>query len=286
MTIELVEASREHLDEISKIAYDAFQKLSERHGFPPDFPNSQSARPVFELLVQRSDYFGLVALVDKKPVGSNFVLKSDQVAAIGPLSVEPKFQAHGIGRLLMSGLIAHVSMRKFNDIRLLADSHNVGAIALYTSLGFVVRDFVALIHTSPSPVRDPTVRKMMPSDLPAINQLSKNHYKTSRYNEMVNSAQYGFTIYIRERDGRPTGYLLPGLIGHSCAETTEDTIALMSEAARVVIPSFRKYLCPMSEPDLLQNSIKAGWKIEKLLTYMSLGKYEHPTSVWTPSACY
>jgi len=168
----------------------------------------------------------------------------------------------------------------------LQDTYNATALALYSSLGFEVRDTVALMHTSPSDSRDPFVRPIRSSDFEEIDRISSTLFNASRRNEVLIESQYGFQTYIREREGRATGYLVPGLVGHGVYETEEDALALLTSASELVTPHFRKFLCPLRQSDLFQKCLKAGWRIEKLLTYMTLGPYEYPKGIWTPSACY
>jgi hypothetical protein len=186
----------------------------------------------------------------------------------------------------MTSLLNQAILRRIDDIRLLQDTYNASSLALYASLGFKVRETVALMRTTPTQSQDGTVRLMLEKDLPIIEQLSKAYYGVSRRNEVLNEMNYGFQTYIRERDGRATGYLMPGLIGHGAYETVEDALALLGQTSRQVTPHFRKFLCPLSEHKLFEASLKAGWRIEKLLNYMTLETYTPPTGVWTPSACY
>jgi hypothetical protein len=238
------------------------------------------------LLIRRNDYFGVVAILDGKPIGSNFIMKTDRIAAIGPVSVDPIYQGQGIGRLLMTALLTHAAQHRITELRLLQDTYNVASLSLYSSLGFEVRDAVALIHTLPALATDLTVRPMIDIDLPVIDRLSRTYYKTSRHNEVLVETKYGYQAFLKERDGRVTGYLLPGLAGHGVSETEEDAIALLGELARSVPPTFRKFLCPMRQSKLYRQAIKAHWRVEKVLTYMTLGPYEYPSGVCTPSACY
>ncbi|MCA1603736.1 MAG: hypothetical protein LC776_19545 [Acidobacteria bacterium] len=64
--------------------------------------------------------------------------------------------------------------------------------------------------------------------LPAIEELSKRIYKNSRCNEVAAVAPYGFVAFLREQQGRITGYLIPGIFGHGIAET-EDVLLTCPE---------------------------------------------------------
>src|SRR5688572_14898204 len=45
----------------AKICYEAFKTISERHGFPPDFPAPEVARGLFDYMLSRSDIHGVIA---------------------------------------------------------------------------------------------------------------------------------------------------------------------------------------------------------------------------------
>ena len=77
-----------------------------------------------------------------------------------------------------------------------------------------------------------------------------------------------------------------GLIGHGAAISDDDALALLREAARRINPHFRKYFCPLQHASLFTKSLAAGFKVEKLLTYMTYGPYSHPAGIWIPSAGY
>jgi GNAT superfamily N-acetyltransferase len=286
MATELASATADLAKEIAGISYRAFLAISSAHGFPPDFPSLESAYPAYELLIDRPDYIGLVAMVDGRPVGSNFLMMSDSVAAIGPLTVEPGRQGQGIGRLLMQSLMGRAAAHGYRELRLLQDTYNVTSLALYCSLGFDVRDTVALVSTTSAEPSDSSVRLLVPSDIPAIDRLCLVHYNTTRKNELAILCRYGFPIYVRELRGAITGYYMPGLFGHGISQTSDDAFALISQVTKIVPTGFQKFLCPTKQSELLLRSLKAGWKIEKLLTYMTYGPYKETTGVCTPSACY
>jgi predicted N-acetyltransferase YhbS len=286
MRLTIACATKTHVDDIGRIGFEAFRNVAVTHGLLPDFPNVNLARQVYQMLVERSDYYGVVALVDGRPVGSNFLSITDEVSGVGPLSIDPAYQGNGIGKTLMEDVLGFAQKHNIQQIRLLQDAHNLASLSLYSSLGFVVRDAIALVTAVPAPKADRTIRPINAPDLPAIDRLSTSLYKSSRRNEVIITMQYGFPALIREREGRIVGYLLPGLVGHGASETEDDTLALAREAARTVPPVFARLFCPLRYPTLFQSLLKAGGKVEKTLTYMTLGPYAPPTGCCTPSASY
>jgi hypothetical protein len=81
--IELVKAEPQQGAELGRIFYEAFKDLSDRHGFPLDFPSAAAGRQIIGMLLTRSDFYGVAALLDGQLVGSNFLAMGDPVWAVG-----------------------------------------------------------------------------------------------------------------------------------------------------------------------------------------------------------
>jgi predicted N-acetyltransferase YhbS len=283
MRPELVPAAPHHVDAIGQICFEAFKEVQEGHGFSPDFPTVDVARQVLGMLVQREDFYGVVALHDGRPVGSNFLSLMDPVAGVGPITIDCSLQGQGIGRALMQDVIDYAQRNNIEQVRLFQDSFNVASLSLYASLGFEVKEAAALMQAAPATEADLSVRPVTEADLPAIEELSKRIYKNSRRNEVAAADPYGFPAFLREHQGRVTGSLIPGNFGHGIAETEAGALALIGEAARRVPPPFAHFFCPLSEAGFFRQAMKAGCRVIKVMNYMALGPYKPPDEIWMPS---
>jgi ribosomal protein S18 acetylase RimI-like enzyme len=284
--LQLVQATPEHVSELGRICYEAFKDIADRHNFPPDFPNAQHARFVLGMLVSRPDFYGVAALVDGEVAGSNFLSLTDEVAGVGPITVDCAFQGHNIGRKLMQAVIDYARDHNIERVRLLQDGFNMLSISLYASLGFDTKHAVAFMRLAPAGKPDPSVRPVEPRDLDALDALCRRNYKSSRRNELASALQAGFTPFTRQRDGRLTGYLIPGIFGHGVAETDADAIAIASQAARAVTPDRAYCCCPLDEGSTFRAFLQAGCRTIKIMNLMALGPYEQPDTVWLPSVLY
>jgi GNAT superfamily N-acetyltransferase len=235
------------------------------------------------MLVQRDDFYSVSALDDGRLVGSNFLSLMDPVAGVGPITVDPLAQGQGIGRTLMQDVIDYAHRNNIEQVRLMQDSFNVASLSLYASLGFDVKVPVAFMQATPLAEADDSVRPITEPDLPAIEELSERIYKNSRRNEVAAAAPYGFAALLRERQGRVTGYLLPGIFGHGVAETEEDALTLIGEAARRLPPEIARFFCPLTESSFYREALHSGCRVIKVMNYMTLGPYEQPEEVWMPS---
>jgi ribosomal protein S18 acetylase RimI-like enzyme len=282
-TLELVPAEPQHVSEIGRICYEAFKAFHEGHGFGLDFPTLDFARQALGMLVGRDDFYGVVALRDGRPVGSNFLSLTDPVSGVGPISVDRSCQGQGIGRALMLDVVHYARRHHIEQVRLFQDSFNAASLSLYASVGFEVKEAAALMQAVPAAVTDESVRPVAVTDLPAIEELSKRIHKHSRRNEVAAAAPYGFATFVREGQGRITGYLIPGLFGHGAAETQEDALALIGEAARRLPSESARFFCPLSQASFFRQALSAGCRVIKVMNYMAMGRYERPNEVWMPS---
>jgi ribosomal protein S18 acetylase RimI-like enzyme len=286
VAIELVSAEPQHAKELGRICFEAFKDLQDRGCGTRDFPTEETAQQVLGMLVQRNDFYSVSALDNGRLVGSNFLSLMDSVAGVGPVTIDPSYQGQGIGRALMQDVIDYARRNSIEQVRLMQDSFNAASLSLYASLGFDVKDTVALMQAAPSAEPNNSVRSIADSDLPAVENLSQRIYKNSRRNEVAAAAPYGFAAFLRERQGRVTGYLLPGNFCHGVAETEEDALDLITEAARRLPPEFARFFCPLSEGNFYRKTLQRGCRVIKVMNYMTLGPYEHPDEVWMPSVLY
>ena len=285
-TVQLVQAKPEHVSELGRICYEAFKDIADRHNFPPDFPSAHHARFVIGMLVSRPDFYGVAALVDGELAGSNFLSLTDEVAGVGPITVDCAFQGRDIGRKLMQAVIDHARDHNIQRVRLLQDGFNMLSISLYGSLGFDTKHATAYLRLAPAAKPDPSVRPVEPRDLDALDALCRRNYKSSRRNELAAALQAGLTPFTRQRDDRLTGYLIPGIFGHGVAETDADAVAIASQAARLVPPDRAYCFCPLDEGSTFRAFLQAGCRTVKILNLMALGPYEQPETVWLPSVLY
>jgi predicted N-acetyltransferase YhbS len=87
------------------ICYSAFKVIAEAHNFPPDFPNPEVAIKLLAELLAHPGFYAVVAELDGRVVGSNFVDERSTIAGIGPITVDPAVQNRTIGRQLMQQVI-------------------------------------------------------------------------------------------------------------------------------------------------------------------------------------
>lgn len=284
--IELITPEPQHVPELGRICFEAFRSIHDRHAFPRDFPDVETAVKVIGLLTGLPDVFGVAARVQGRLVGSNFILLTDAVGGIGPITIDPTFQGRGVGRSLMQAVVDHATERGVERVRLLQDSFNTASLSLYASLGFDVREPVGVLRAPPAAEREPTVRLATAADLPALGELGERFYKVNRLGEITTWSGHGFPMLVREVGGHIRGYLGPGMLGHGVAETEADALALIGQLSLHASPGRDLFFLPLRQASLYRAALRAGCRLIKVMTLMTRGPYEEPDSVWMPSILY
>lgn len=285
MGIELIPAEESHFADLARICHRAFDSLHERHAIPRDVPTEEVGGLIIGGVLRRADYVGRVAVVDGRIAGSNFVLLADKVCGVGPITVDPAIQSRGVGRVLMQWAIDEARRRRGEgaELRLFQEAVNTTSLSLYTGLGFRWRDTAALMQPKPAEKDDASVRAMTPDDLAHVDRLSLRHFGSSRANDAAQLLKMGIPGFVRERQGRVVGYQFASLFGHAAADTDEDLLAMAGQAARHVPEPMAMTIVPMSRDSLFRRALAAGYRVRKVLNYMSLQAFEAPSGPTFPS---
>ncbi len=268
--------------ELGRICYEAFRAIAEAHGFPPDFPSPQFAAGAIGGMIANPLCFGVVAELDGRIVGSNFLAEGDAIAGVGPITVDPAVQNDRIGRALMDAVLARVEAQGFAGVRLVQAGYHMRSLALYLKLGFDVREHLSCLQ-GPAIGGAPdgfTVRAATPSDEAACNALCLRVHGFARAAELSQSVARG-AAQVVERAGRITGYATPiAFFGHAVGETNEDLQALIAAAPAILGPGV---LVPTRNGDLMRWCLARGLRVIQSLTLMSKGLYNEPQGAWLPS---
>src|SRR4051812_36103108 len=83
------------------ICYEAFKSVCTAHGFPPDLPSADVAHELLSTRLAHPRVYSVVAEVDGRIAGSNFLDERSIISGVGPVTVDPAGQNHGVGGHLM-----------------------------------------------------------------------------------------------------------------------------------------------------------------------------------------
>lgn len=184
MTAKIRSAIATDAEACGRIIFDAFKGIAEQHGFPRDFPSVEAATQLATTFIADPSVYGVVAEMDGRVVGSNFLTEGDPIRGVGPVTVDPTVPrwrnwaaAHGGGPEKARGAIG---------VRLVQDAFNTRSIALYASVGFDVKEALLLMGGTPrsKPSSGFSVRPMTGDDVSACAKLCMAVHGIERTGEL------------------------------------------------------------------------------------------------------
>jgi GNAT superfamily N-acetyltransferase len=268
-----------------RICYEAFATLADEHGFPHDFPTVEAASQPIRWLINHPRIHSVVAELDGRVVGSNFLDERGVISAVGPISVDPSVQDQHVGRLLMDAVLERAHARRAPGVRLLQIAYHNRSLSLYAKLGMEVRGSFAAMHGTPIRQSIPgyEVRPATVDDEYACNSLCLRIHGHTRDGELHEAIETGDARVV-ERLGRITGYTTKiNYFAHSVAETNDDMRALICEARDFGTPGF---LVPLANNDLFRWCLDRGLRVFFVLNMMTAGLYQEPEGAYMPSVGY
>ena len=286
MTIQLRSMRPDDVEPCGRICYEAFKGIAEKHNFRLDFPTVEMATGLIGWLFSSPGAFNVVAESDGHVIGSNHLWEYSSIPAVGPITIDPKAQAKGAGRMLMEAVIERGKDRP--GIRLVQDSFNAASLSLYASLGFDVREPLVLIEgVVKGEVPDGyEVRPMREEDYEACAELCRSVLGFDRMNEIKNAPPIGIP-FVAVRDGRITAYTSAPQVwplNHAVAENENEMHTLLLGTGNQC--EQLSFILPARQTDLFRWCLKQGMRVIKPMNLMSMGDYREPRGCYLPSVGY
>ena len=269
----------------ARIFYDAFESIASRHNFPVEPGSPEFTRFAVDTMLAAGGICGFVAEQSGEVLGSAFVDERGVIAGIGPLTVDPAVQDHGVGRALLEAVLSRERERGAAGVRLVQTAYHYRSLALYAKLGFIVREPLSVLQGTPPALSIPGigVRPAGDADVPACADLCVRVHGHDRIGELRDAIAAG-TAHVAERPDRICGYATGfGYGWHAVAETNEDLIALIAAAERFMGLGI---LVPTRNAGLLAWGLTHGLKIVQQSTLMTIGLYNEPAAAYLPSIVY
>jgi predicted N-acetyltransferase YhbS len=273
-------------DRLAEILFDAFGAIHDHHRFQRDFPTPEMAQAVLGTWIPHPRIWGVVAEADGLMVGSNFLDERDEIAGVGPITVDPGGQNSGVGRRLMEAVLERG--RDAPGIRLVQDGFHMRSLSLYTSLGFDVTAACVVMSGSPrgEPLEGIEVRHMTEADVEQCEALCKRVHGFTRTGSLRDALQ-AFAPFVAVRDGRVAAYATSvtfWAMAHGVAESEEDLEALLLGAAATGDAPIA-LLVPL-QSQTFRWALEQGLRAVKPMNVMARGAYEEPRGAWFPSVLY
>ncbi len=267
------------------ICYEAFRSVCTAHGFPPDFPSTEVASGAMSGLLGHPGFYSVVAELDGRVVGSNFLDERSPICGVGPISVDPTVQNRGIGARLMQDVLDRAEGRRAAGVRLLQAGFHNRSLCLYATLGFRTREPVSILQGAPLGQKFPghDVRPATPADVADCNQVCHAVHGFSRRGELEDAVAQK-TAFVVEYAGRITGYTTGiAFMSHTVAETNTGLMALIGAATAFGGPGF---LLPTRNHEVFTWCLKGGLRLVYQMTLMTIGLYNEPAGAYMPSVLY
>ena len=285
MNLRLRPGSIEDAKLCGSICYDAFTTIAQKHNFPPDFPSPDVAIGLITSMLSNPGFYSVIAEVDGRIVGSNFLDERNPIAGVGPITVDPAAQDKSIGRRLMEDVHERAAKKNFAGVRLIQSGYHARSLSLYSKLGYDVREHLACMQGPALGVTIPghATRGATESDLEACDTVCRRVHGHDRNGELIGAIKRGSATVV-EHDGRITGYAtIIGFFGHAVGESNRDVEALIGAAKEFAGPGF---LLPTRNSELLRWCLNHGLRVIQPMTLMSRGLYNEPAGAFLPSILY
>ncbi len=267
------------------ICYEAFKTIAEAHHFTPDFPSVDVPVELLTWMLGHAGFYGVVAELGGKVVGSNFLDERNCIAGVGPITVDPSVQHKTIGRQLMEDVHHRAAQKNLPGVRLIQAGYHMRSLSLYAKLGYDVREPLACLQ-GPA-INDVMagygVRPATPGDVEDCNRVCRQVHGHDRGGELLDAVRQGAASVV-EHDGRITGYATTlGFFGHAVGESNSELQALIAAAPTFAGPGF---LLPIRNTELFRWCLQRGLRVTQPMTLMSLGLYNEPAGAFLPSVVY
>lgn len=275
----------EDAEKCGVICFEAFKSISDQHNFPRDFPSPEPAIELLRFLLSRDDVYSVLAEIDGRVVGSNFLWETASIAGVGPITVDPSVQNGAIGRRLMEDVLRRTEEQAFAGVRLVQAAYHNRSLSLYTKLGFDTREPLSAMQGPALGFGIPghQVRPATKDDLDECNKLCVRIHGFEREAELVDFINQGSATVV-EREGRITGFTNGiGFLGYAVGENNDDLKALIGAAKDFAGPGF---LLPTRNSELMRWCLQHGLRIVMPMTLMSIGLYNEPRGAFLPSVIY
>lgn len=285
MTIILRHGTAADAPACGRILYEAFKAIGNKHSFPPDFPSAEVATERVAGRLEHPGVYAVVAEMDGRIVGSNFLDERSSIRGVGPITVDPIAQNTGVGKLLMGDVLARAESQRAVGVRLLQAGFHNRSLCLYSKLGFRTREPVSILQGAPlrRNFGGYEVRVATAADVEACNLVCRHVHGFDREAELQDAVGQGTAVLV-EHSGRITGYATAiAFFGHTVAMTNRDLMALIGAAAAFPGPGF---LLPTRNHEVLTWCLNNDLKLVYQMTLMTMGLYNEPNGAYLTSVLF
>jgi ribosomal protein S18 acetylase RimI-like enzyme len=275
---------------VARIFRAAFNEIYERRGYGPIVADESVGRVIAETYLDHDPQHCLVVELDGRVAGSGFLHPRGEVAGIGPITIDPKLQAQGLGRLLVGELCRRADQLEIPSLRLVQDAFNENSYALYASMGFVSRRVLARASFLARPAgRARVIRPASKDDLPLIERLEQECLGISRRRDHELLRRTG-ELFVLDGTAGLEGWLARivrgsvAVLGPVLSRTSEGMCQLVADAsADLPAATHMRLLLPSECSELFAELGPQGLEIYSLCNYMVRGSFGGIRGYYAPT---
>lgn len=293
--------AEEDIPVAAKICADAFDTFNASVGLGPEFGfegNVDATASILRGGLLEGHRAFVLESAEGEVCGSNCIEVADEIAAIGPITVDPSKQAAGGGRLLMQACMKAAAELGMRTVRLHQIASNARSYSLYLDLGFdplctLVNYEGVCTAGAPEGFRTEPLRAELVDACDAL------HYRlcgVHRRNGIASAISGPHpTCVVFDQKGAVAAYST-GLYleGHTAAASEEAfqclvvTVSAAVEEARANAAPLPPpgLLVPHAYPTLMRWLARNGFRVSRQVVQMGYGPYIHPKSFYCPGINY
>lgn len=304
MSLTVREASPDDVEVLADLVFASFRQVADKHhAYTFTGSSRERSRAIVAEAVAAGHVVALIA-TNSEGVAEGFaalLALSTSTFMLDTVAVAVGSQCKGSGRQIVEAAIAQAISQATSqghegddcEVRLLVDSYNMPALALYSRCGFAVTGTVAVLEL-PADTRKAgqeeesafCVRSMSVADVEECTALARRLASLDAAGELA--GHLAEAAVVLGSSGRVVGYCSrPMITGHLVCEDKAAAMALLGWMGRQAASpgEARQLVVPLQQyPDLAQWMLGSGWRAVKTLLQMSHGRCGQidPTAVYFP----
>ena len=275
--------TRNDIERVGEILFDAFKVLASKHGLSPRLRSAQDGMSWAWTMHRHGPTDLRVAEVDQRVVGFSCLNPRGDIGGFGPFVVDPYLKSRGIGSKLLSEVLGRA--KQLRSVRCYQEAFNPVSFAVLYSYNFRpvahLLDLVRGAEVAWKENRSGNVNKLEKENISEILKYDVKRSKGDRRTDLEYYVRWG-KVFFYQRQSRIRGFLacLPGSatvqLGPMVAEGEEEAECLYRHALAVFKEKNCRTIIMARDDKLVEGLMKLGFQIYCLSNLMVRGN-------WRPS---
>lgn len=295
MALAVRDATPADIEALANLVFASFRQVAdEHHAYTFTGSSLERSRAIVSEAVAAGHVVALIAESSAGSAAEGFaalIALSGSAFMLDTVAVAVGSQSKGSGRIIVEAALQRAIAETGSnghsadacEVRLMVDSYNMRALALYSRCGFVVTGTVAVMELPASHGVEQeekpsySVRAMTAEDMEECKALAWQVASLDSSGELAGHLSEGKVVL--SESGQIVGYCSRVMMtGHLVCASKEAAMAVLGWVGRqpAVPGETRQLIVPLQQyPDLAQWMLGSGWRATKTLLQMSHGPCGH-----------